>query len=116
MGLSLLVAALAGAGFSLTASNTVPESKGGEGAGVISGYNVASVHYTLNASDPSKVDSVSFSLDSAPVAGSTIKARIDSSGTTWYTCTNVGVNVTCNTTSPQATATSANELRVVIAQ
>jgi len=116
LGVGLVAAVLVGIGLTFTASNTVPDTKAGDGQGTITGYSVASVHYVLNTSDPSKVDSVTFTLDTAPIAGSTIQARLDSAGSTWYICTNTGVNVTCNTTSPQATATTANELRVVVAQ
>ena len=115
-GLGVLAALLVGAGFAFTAANTVPASKAGEGAGTITGYNVASVHYVLNTTDPTKVDTVTFTLDSAPVAGSTIKVRLDTAGTTWYTCTNTTVNVTCTTTTPAATATAASQLQVVVAQ
>ena len=116
LGVSLVLAVVVGVGLTFTAANTVPETKAGEGEGTITGYDIASVHYVLNTADPSKVDSVTFTLDTAPVAGSTIQARLQSTGSTWYTCTNTGMNVTCNTTSPQATATTANQLRVVIAQ
>lgn len=115
-GFSVLAALIVGAGFAFTAANTVPASKAGEGAGTITGYNVASVHYVLNTTDPTKVDSVTFTLDSEPVAGSAIKIRLDSTGSTWYTCTNTGVNVSCTTTAPAATATAANQLQVVVAQ
>jgi hypothetical protein len=100
-------------GFAFTASNTVPDTKAGDGAGTITGYDVTSVHYTLNA-DPTKVNAVAFTLDSAPVAGSTLKAQLSSTGS-WYTCTNATTAVTCNTTSPQATVQPADQLRVVIA-
>lgn len=115
-GMAMGAAILVGAGFAFTAANTVPATKGGEGSGTITGYSVASVHYVLNTTDPTKVDSATFNLDTAPVAGSTIKIRLDSAGSTWYTCTNVVLAVTCNTTSPAATATAANQLQVVVAQ
>lgn len=110
-----VAAIIAASVFAFTASNTVPESKAGEGTEVITGYVVASIHYTLNAADPSKVDSVSFNLDSAPAPGGTIRARLSNTGT-WYNCTNVGVAVTCVTTSPQATTTTSTQLTVVVAQ
>ena len=115
-GAGLAVAVLVGTGFAFTAGNTVPDTKAGEGVGTITGYNVASVHYTLNTADPSKVDQVSFAVDTAPVAGSTVRVRLDSTGTTWYSCTFTGVNVTCVTTSPQAGLPAANALNVAIAQ
>lgn len=98
-----------------TASNTVPGTKAGDGLGTITGYVVSSVAYTLNATDPTKIDAVSFTLDAAPAAGATIKAKLVSAGSTWYSCSATGTSVTCNTTSPQATVSSADELRVVAA-
>lgn len=100
------------AGLAFTASNTVPASKAGDGSGTVTGYVVSSVHYVLNATDPTKADSITFSLDSTPIAGSTIKTRV---GGNWYTCTNVGAAVTCPTTSPQATVSPITTLQVVVA-
>lgn len=113
-GLALTAALVAGT-YAYTAANTVPDSKAGDGSGTVTGYVLSSVHYTLNATDPSKVDAVGFTLDSAPAAGSTLKAQLDPAGS-WYTCTNSGTAVTCATTSPQATVLAATQLRVVIAQ
>ena len=100
------------AGLAFTASNTVPASKAGDGAGVVTGYVVSSIHYSLNASDPTKADSIGFVLDSTPIAGSTIKTKV---GGNWYTCTNVAAAVTCPTTSPQATVLSITTLQVIVA-
>jgi hypothetical protein len=47
------------------------------------------------------------------VAGSTIKIKLESAGSTWYSCTNVAAAVTCTTTG--ANVLTANELQVVIA-
>ncbi|HEY7660137.1 MAG TPA: hypothetical protein VIC58_06025 [Actinomycetota bacterium] len=115
LGIGLLSIALSSGVFGLAASNTVPATKAGDGSGAISGYVLSGVHYTLNGTDPALIDQVAFTLDSAPVAGSTLKAQLVSAGS-WYTCTNAGTAVTCNTTSPQATVLPANNLRVVIAQ
>lgn len=102
--------------YSLTASNTVPVTRAGSGAEQVTGYTVSNVHYNLNANDPRNVDSVSFTLDAAPPAGATIKAKLQAASTTWYTCAASGADVTCNTSSPQATAAGADELSVVIGQ
>ena len=101
--------------YGLTAANTVPATKAGDGSGAVSGYAVSSVHYGLNASDPTKVDSVAFTLDSAPVAGSTIKIKLEAAGSTWYSCALAGANATCATTAPQATVAPVDQLRVVVA-
>ncbi|TAK81164.1 MAG: hypothetical protein EPO16_00045 [Dehalococcoidia bacterium] len=97
------------------AANTVGSSAVGEGTGTVSGYTASAVHYTLNGSTQGNIDAVSFTVNSAPPAGSTMKVKLVSSGSDWYTCTNVTTVVSCDTTSPQATAASANELRVMIA-
>ena len=98
------------------AANTVPTSKGGDGAGTISGYTVSNIKYNLNSSDPRNIDSVTFDVDTAPAATATKKIKLVAAGSTWYTCTNVTTAFTCNTTSPQATVAASDELRVVIAQ
>jgi hypothetical protein len=107
--------AIVGGAFAFTAGNTVPGSRAGEGQGTISGYDVTSVHYTLNATNPMNIDSLSFALDQAPAPGSTIRVKLSTSGS-WYTCTNVATAVTCATTSPQAAVASADNLTVVVAQ
>ncbi len=108
--------AVAGSGYA--AANTVPTSKVGDGAGAISGYTVSQIRYGLNSTNPTNIDTVSFVLDSAPAAGSTVKVKLVSTGSSWYSCSLSGtpaVNASCTTTSPQATAATANELRVVVA-
>ena len=107
--------ALAAGAYAYTNSNTVGASQAGDGSGAITGYVISSVKYNLNASNPSNIDSVTFSLDSTPAAGSTLKAQLAPAGS-WYSCTNVGTAVTCPVTSPQATVAAATNLRVVIAQ
>ncbi len=107
---------LIGAAVASTASNTVSTSKAGEGAGAISGYNISSVHYNLNSTDPSNIDSVAFTLDAAPAAGSTVRVQLSAAGTTWYTCTFTSTATTCPTTSPQATIGASDSLKVVVAQ
>lgn len=101
-------------GFGFSASNTVPDLKAGDGTGTVTGYVLTSVSLNLNASNPGNVDSVTFDLDSTPAAGSTMKVQLVSGGS-WYSCTNVAAAVTCDTSSPQATVTPTDQLRVVVA-
>ncbi len=110
-----LPVALATGAYAYTASNTVGATQAGDGSGAITGFVVSSVKYNLNASNPSNIDSVTFSLDSTPAVGSTLKSQLAPAGS-WYTCTNVATAVTCVVTSPQATVAAATNLRVVIAQ
>jgi hypothetical protein len=111
----MLTIALAVGAFAYTNSNTVGATQAGDGTGAISGYVLSSVHYNLNATTPTNIDSVTFTLDSTPISGSTLKTQLAPAGS-WYTCTNVAAAVTCTTTSPQATVSAATNLRVVIAQ
>ncbi len=111
-----LVLVLAGTTYAFAAGNTVPASKAGDGSGGISGYTVSTIHYTLNSSNPSTIDSVTLTLTTAPTAGSTIKIRLVSSGSTWYTCSAVGTTVTCdNGSTLGAPVDTANSLELVIA-
>ena len=109
----LVAGALASAAYAFTASNTVPSTSAGSGATAISGYSASSVAYNLNATTPTNVDSVTFTL--APAAAGTVKVQLVSGGS-WYSCTNSAGSVTCNTTSPQATVSAANNLSVLAVQ
>jgi len=104
-----IAAALALATFAFTASNTVPGSKAGKGEGVISGYAVSSVAYTLSTTDPADIDSVAFTLDAA---AATVKAKLDQSSSTYTDCTVAGLDVTCNF-SPDVSVVDADELSVI---
>ena len=99
--------------YAYAATNTVPGSSAGAGSGTISGYTVSSIAYSLNATTPTNLDQVSFTI--TPAAASTVKAQLASGGS-WYTCTNSTGSVTCNTTSPQATVAAATQLTVVATQ
>ncbi len=111
---SLAFAALLGSGtYAMTAANTVPATKAGDGTGAVSGYGVSAIKYNLNASNPSSADTVTFTLDSTPVAGSSLKAQVASGGA-WYNCINSGANATCTLTGGVA-VTSIGQLRVVAA-
>ena len=108
-----LVAILSISGYAFTATNTVPAATLGQGSSVISGYTVSSVVYGLNAANPLNVDSVAFTI--APTTATTVKVQLVGGGS-WYTCANASGSVTCNTTSPQATAATVATLNVVASQ
>ena len=111
---ALVVAGVLGsAAYAFTASNTVPATTAGSGSGAISGYTVSSVGYNLNATTPTNLDSVTFTI--APTAASVVKIQLAAAGT-WYSCTNTSGSVSCNTTSPQATVAGATNLTVVATQ
>lgn len=108
----LVVIVIASSAYAFAAANTVPDTKAGDGLGTVSGYTVTGIVYTLNATDPSTLDSVAFDLGAAAATGK-VKAQLVATTGTWYTCTQVGVTTvwTCSTTG--LTASSVNQLRVV---
>jgi hypothetical protein len=110
---ALLALGLGAGAFAYAASNTVPGSNAGSGSGAISGYTVSGVAYTLNATTPTNLDQVAFTI--APTAATTVKAQLAAGGS-WYSCANAAGSVTCNTTSPQATVAAATQLTVVATQ
>ena len=87
LGVGLAATILAAGAYAYTASNTVQLSRAGDGAGVISGYSVTAVQYTLDATDPTLIDKVGFTLD-APAT--TVRAGID--GAAYAECTHAGAN------------------------
>ena len=102
------VVVIVGAGtYAFTASNSVTAKAAGAGSASISGYTVSGVSYSLNASDPQNIDSVSFTI--SPATASTVKASLD--GTNWNSCTNSSGSVSCTTTG--ATVSGASSLTVV---
>lgn len=118
----LLALVIAGGTYAFTASNTVPASNAGAGSGAVSGYTVSNIHYGLDPTTPTDVDTVSFTISPAVPSTSTgevvVSAALSSGGPYTYTCTTdtTGTNVTCNTTSPQLTAGALTTLTVVAAQ
>lgn len=108
-----LVIAISGSAYAFAAANTVPDTKAGDGVGGVSGYTVINVVYTLNATNPSTLDSVAFDLGAAAATGK-VKAQLVATTGTWYACTNTGGTLwSCTTTG--LTVVSINQLRVVAA-
>jgi hypothetical protein len=108
----LLAVAVMAAAYGFAATNTVPDTRAGDGSGTINGYTVSNVVYTLNASNPQQLDRVEFDLDAA--AG-TVKVRLVSPSGTWYNCTSTaGNHWSCNTSG--LSVASANQLTVVAVQ
>jgi len=105
----LVVVVIAVSAYAFAAANTVPDTSAGAGAGAISGYTVSDVVYNLNATDPQNLDSVDFTLSAA---ATTVKIKLETAGSTWYTCTNTtGNDWSCTTTD--ATVASMDQLNVV---
>jgi hypothetical protein len=106
----LAAAALSLFTFAFTAANIVPGSKAGDGAGAITGYTVSNVQYQLDATDPSLIESVSFTLDDA---ASTVRAKVNAASTTYATCSNPSANNWSCDFATDPTVVSADQLRVI---
>ncbi len=102
--LTTLLVLLAVLAYGFAAQNTVPASYAGDGQAAVNGYVVSNVHYTLNSSDPTIIDSVSFSLDQAATEVHTaLGMDTNQDGTVdsweWVTCSvSGGTAVTCDYT------------------
>jgi len=96
--------------YSFAATNTVPATRLGEGAGVISGYAVSNIQYILNATTPSDLDRVDFTLDNP---ATTVKIKLVAAGSTFYDCALNAGTWECPTLVPQATVIAADELTVI---
>ena len=111
-GAACFAAALGGSTAAYTASSSVADSPVGFGSAAVTGYAAGSVRYELSRPDPSRIDSVAFTLDAAPPAGSTIRAQLVSGGA-WFDCDHAGTAVTCRT--PGAPVDAADRLTVAAA-
>jgi hypothetical protein len=110
LGALVVAVALATGAYAFTATNTVPGTNAGSGSGTISGYTVSNVQYQLNATTPSDIDSVTFTLNAS---AATAKAKIVQASSTYTNCSiSGGTSVTCNF-SPDITVASADELTVI---
>jgi hypothetical protein len=110
VGVLVVLAALGTGMYAFTATNTVPGSSAGSGSGAISGYTVSGVAYSLNATTPTDIDSMTFTLNAN---ASTVKAKIVSGSSTYTSCSvSGGVNVTCDF-SPDIAVSTADQLSVI---
>jgi hypothetical protein len=112
LGMGLAATVLAAGAYAYTAANTVAVSRAGDGAAEISGYDITQVQYTLDATDPSAIDAVSFTTDAA---ATTVKAKVVSTATAYQDCTNSsgdGTSWSCDFTSNPAVG-AADELTVI---
>lgn len=107
-----ILAALAVAAFGFAASNTVNDSKAGDGSGTVSGYTVSNIDYNLDPSNPANIDSVEFDLDAA---AEDVYVSHDG-GTTWTACNpGAGNHFTCDF-NPNIQVLPLTQLRVVAAE
>lgn len=106
-----VVIVLAVSSYAFAAANTVPDTQAGAGSGDISGYTVSAVVYNLNATTPTTLDSVDFTLSAAATQ---VQIKLVAAGSTWYDCAVVtGNDWTCDTTG--AAVSTMDELNVVAA-
>ena len=117
--IALVVLVLAASSYAFAASITgIPTSKAGTGSGAVSGYAVSAVTYAFNASDPTKLDSVTFTLDGVATQA---KIQVDTVANAWYTCVDLDAAAANNvwscdtdaTPGPQATAAAMDTLTIV---
>ena len=116
MGAVALILAVSTYGFA--AANTVATSGAGDGNAAISGYTIGGIAYTLNATDPSTLDGVAFTVTPAGTnpQPTTVKIQLTTGGT-WYSATHgTGTAWSVDLTSASVTAVSIDNLRVVAAQ
>src|SRR5690242_3505361 len=99
--IAVAAAAVAGGAYAFTAANVVPSSNAGAGSGTVSGYTVTNLHYALDATTSTNVDSLTFTVDpvipSANGGKVVIQATRSTGGPTTYGCTtnSAGDTVTC---------------------
>jgi hypothetical protein len=103
------------AAYGFAANNTVAGSSAGDGSGLISGYTVTNVRYTLDA-DPRYLNEVEFTLDRvAEMVKISFPANSDhtTNPTVWFDCDESSVDVTCTITANTVYVHQINYLRVV---
>jgi hypothetical protein len=111
---AVLAAGLLAAGtYAFTASNTVPGSKAGDGAGAITGYTVSNITYTADALNPTLLSSYSFDLDSAAAF---VRAKPVTGQATYDVCVNTLLNTWSCPAVLGTTITSLDNLRVIATQ
>jgi hypothetical protein len=106
------VLAISVAAYAFAAANTVPDTRAGDGSGTVSGYDVTNVVYTLNGTNPSTLDSVSFDVGAAAAQ---VNVQLVSDTGSWYSCTVVGETTTWSCTTTGLNVEDIDQLRVVAA-
>ncbi|RLT42368.1 MAG: hypothetical protein DWI57_05680 [Chloroflexi bacterium] len=118
----IFVLVLSATAYAFAAANTVDASRAGDGAGVISGYNITSIVYTHVSGNPTKIASVAFNVadkDSANTDSDKVYARFtDASGgaipgVAWTTCTFSSSKYSCSFPSPFVDVVGVFKLQVV---
>ena len=97
----LVVVIVSASAYAFAAQNTVADSAAGYKANVIPGYTVTNIAYDLDATDPTLVDKITFSISpsSGTVVAAIVKLQTVDAGS-WTDCVLVAgtapaMNVTC---------------------
>jgi hypothetical protein len=103
--------------YGAAASITVNNSNVGSGSGTVSGFSVSNVTWTLDSSDPTKIDKVEFDIDNTP---NTVYAAAFAGSTNvsdWVLCTlnSTKDHATCDWSSNFDSA-NINSLQVAAAK
>ncbi len=114
----LVLAIIAAAVYGFTATNNIPESGAGEGSGVISGYTVSNIHYTLDAVNPIYLQFVT--MDVAPTGNSDPASTVYISFLgfdIWFDCSStVSPTWNCDLGEAHIPVSDLPELQVIAAQ
>lgn len=106
--LTVVMVVIVSTTYAFASENPPLSSQLGEGSGMASGYSVTNIAYHLNA-DPTSIDSISFTLDSAAAI---VKIGINNTASPWFNCSNVISNDwICQTVG--VTTLSVEILRVI---
>ena len=110
----LVIIVIAGSAYAFAGANTVTApTKAGEGSAVVSGYTITDVVYAFNATDPTKIDTVTLTTSALATV---VKVKLVAEGGTWYACTDTateGLSWTCNTSAaPTGTVELMTEISV----
>ncbi len=106
----LAVLVIAGSAFAFADANTVPDTKLGDGFGVVSGYTVTAVEYTLKESDPSALESVKFDVGAV---AETVQVQLVASSGTWYSCAVVDTSTVWTCDTADLASATIDQLRIV---
>src|SRR6476620_11205351 len=116
----VLLAGVATSAF--TASNTVPASVAGTGAGAVTGATITDIHYVTNAADSNKVDAIELT-STTDLTTKTTKVTMTTTGTvvgTPYSCAvktawdTTVIVMTCNTTGSTRTFDQFDSVSVTV--
>ena len=118
--IAILVCVFAVAAYAYAAANIVPSGKAGAGAGAISGYTISDDKYPIypECQQPAKYRFRYLHAQCLTGRQQTVKVKLVDAGSTWYTCTHSGAQVTCGSAGSPLGAPvlqTGNSLHVVIA-